>query len=67
MAVKFDKILGALREDDSSSSSSEYNFSFETIAEDITVPLYQQMIVHGDIDIFEGFQLTCDGTIIIEE
>jgi len=47
-----------------SSTDHEYNFSFEEIQEEITIPQYQQMIVMGGILVEDS--LILEGTLILE-
>ena len=51
----------------SGGGTSDYNFSFYHIAEDVTIPLYQQMIVHGTFEVALGFTLNIEGNMTLEE
>lgn len=65
MAFKLNPITGQLDLVGSSSGSSADNFSYEIIiaAATVTIPIYQQMIVHGNIQI-DGV-LVADGSLVV--
>lgn len=65
MAFKLNPITGQLDLVGSSSGSSADNFSYEIIiaSATVTIPIYQQMIVHGNIQI-DGV-LVADGPLVV--
>lgn len=65
MAFKLNPISGQLDLVGTGGSSSPDNFSYEIIvaAATVTIPLYQQMIVHGNIQI-DGV-LVADGPLVV--
>lgn len=49
----------------SNTGSGSPNFSYNIIAEDLEIPQYQQMIVHGTLTIMSGFTLTITGDLVL--
>jgi hypothetical protein len=45
------------------------NFSYETIASGVAVevPLYQQMVLHGELEIIYGGNFILEGTMVLED
>ena len=68
MSFKFNPLTGKLDlvSTTAGGGSSADNFSYERIVTTVTIPVNQQMAVHGDLEI-DGGELILNGTLVLAE